>query len=117
MVQQLVSDLIGAARLHSQGITGKGVNVAVIDTGWWTASSILTKDTNGKGRVVAEFNALTNKEGAVPNESYGHGTDVTSVIMGSQRPTTGATRGWASHQRRVVVVTAFDGKGAGTMPT
>src|SRR5450830_253223 len=53
--------LIGANRLHQQGIRGKGVTVAIIDTGWWYSWNWEKWDTSGKSRILAEYNAIKDK--------------------------------------------------------
>ena len=47
-----------AAALHVQGIDGAGVNVAVLDTGWWTSHKWQKKDLVNANCVVAEYNAV-----------------------------------------------------------
>ncbi len=49
--------LIGAADLHVAGLTGRGVSVAVLDTGIWTTDGI--DETSGEiDRVVAQYDVL-----------------------------------------------------------
>ncbi len=48
--------LIGAANLHEQGITGRGVTVAVLDTGLWkTTATEFSAD--GNRRILAQYDA------------------------------------------------------------
>ena len=49
--------LIGAADLHAAGVDGRGVGVAVIDTGIWQADGIDETATDVE-RVVAEYDLL-----------------------------------------------------------
>ncbi len=56
---------------------------------------------------------MTNKVGALPNDKYGHGTHVTSVILGSQRADDGTWLGVAP-DANLVEVQAFDDKGSAT---
>ena len=49
--------LIGAADLHVAGLTGRGVTVAVLDTGLWTTDGI--DETSGDiDRVIAQYDVL-----------------------------------------------------------
>ncbi len=52
----------GVDALHLQGITGKGVTVAVVDSGLWEHEALM-KDTKGRNRVVARYDALTDTVG------------------------------------------------------
>ena len=51
--------LVDADLLHVQGITGKGVGVAIIDTGSW-ANKSLSRNTVGKPRISAYYDAIEN---------------------------------------------------------
>jgi len=74
--------VVGAASLHSHGITGKGVTVAVLDSGLWEDSALL-RDTAGNTRVVGRYDAISGKELAEVFDESGHGTHMTSVIAHS----------------------------------
>ena len=50
---------VNARDLHTAGIKGGGIGVAVIDTGFWKLDS-LDKDSLGNGRVDAQFDAVRN---------------------------------------------------------
>ncbi len=50
---------VNARDLHSVGIKGRDVGVAVIDTGYWKLDS-LDKDSGGNGRVAAQYDAVNN---------------------------------------------------------
>ncbi|MEU6657496.1 S8 family serine peptidase [Streptomyces sp. NPDC046821] len=66
---------IGADEAHKRGVTGKGVKVAVLDTGYDKGHPDL------KGRVVAEQD-FTGDGGGVQDEQ-GHGTHVSSTVAGT----------------------------------
>ena len=51
----------GADALHRHGVTGKGVTVAVLDSGLWDHPSLLL-DTAGKERVLARYDAIAVDE-------------------------------------------------------
>ena len=68
--------LVGAPEVHKAGITGKGVTVAVVDTGlWWEADTLLSK------KPKFRFDTTNAPQADDPN---GHGTHVSSII-GSNR--------------------------------
>lgn len=72
----------GVNALHQNGITGRGVTVAVLDSGLWEHELIL-KDTSGRNRIVAKYDAITNTSGEEVFDESGHGTHMVSVIAHS----------------------------------
>jgi len=74
----------GIDALQLQGVTGKGVTVAVIDSGLWEHEA-LVKDTSGAKRLVARYDALTDTAGREVVDESGHGTHMTSIIANSDR--------------------------------
>ncbi len=72
----------GVERLHQQGITGKGVTVAVIDSGLWEHDA-LALDTTGKPRIVGRYDAIHDVAGKTARDESGHGTHMTSIIANS----------------------------------
>ncbi|NND68792.1 MAG: S8 family serine peptidase, partial [Halioglobus sp.] len=72
----------GVEQLHQQGITGKGVTVAVIDSGLWEHDD-LARDTAGKPRIVGRYDAVNDVAGAPAPDESGHGTHMTSIIANS----------------------------------
>ena len=75
--------LIRADELHRKGLTGRGVGVAVIDTGAW-AHPALTLNTEGQSRVLSFFDATKNEQGPVMVDENGHGSHITSVLASSE---------------------------------
>lgn len=73
----------GAALLHSHGITGRGVTVAVLDSGLWEENAELTLDTEGKERIVARYDAIKGHPVSEAFDESGHGTHMTSVLARS----------------------------------
>lgn len=84
------SSVAGVAPLHLQGITGKGVTVAVLDSGLWEHDSI-SRDTSGRYRVVARYDAIDNISGKEVFDESGHGTHMISVIAHSGAVSNGLT--------------------------
>jgi len=74
-----VVDQIGARSLWHQGVTGNGINVAVIDTGVAPVPAL-----SGAAKVIAKVDL--SAEAAVPEatylDTYGHGTHITGIIAG-----------------------------------
>ena len=80
---------IRADKVWSQGYTGKGVGVAVIDTGiagFLPDFQVSQSDTTS--RVIAT--AVTNPAATTVNDTFGHGTHVAGLIAGNgtNRPST-----------------------------
>ena len=70
-----VNALIGADALHAQGLTGKGVDVAVIDTGIMPGGALEGRVVNGPD---LSFDAPL--DGARHLDGYGHGTNMASIL-------------------------------------
>ncbi|MEV4120902.1 S8 family serine peptidase [Micromonospora sp. NPDC049645] len=77
---------IGAPAAHQAGFTGRGVRVAVLDTGIDTGHPDLA------GRVAASHNFTEDADGG---DTVGHGTHVASIIAGSGAASGGRFRGVA----------------------
>ncbi|WP_166426213.1 S8 family peptidase, partial [Paraglaciecola sp. 20A4] len=78
---------IGADELHEQGITGKDVTVAVIDSGLWASKSALSKNTENRSRITAAYDAIENIDVTAQNmtDENSHGTHITGIIANSDR--------------------------------
>ncbi len=112
------STVSGAAALHRHGITGRGVTVAVLDSGLWETDA-LAKDTRGKSRVIARYDAIADISGNEVFDESGHGTHMSSVIAHNGPTTvegrpTGSFKGIAPDVN-LVAVKAFDVEGQGDM--
>jgi len=106
----------GAAELHRHGITGRGVTVAVLDSGLWEHPA-LTMDTGGKPRIVGRYDAMENIAGMPVSDASGHGTHMTSIVAHSEEVLTngepsGTWKGIAPDVS-LVAVKAFDEDGQG----
>ncbi|HEX9474848.1 MAG TPA: S8 family peptidase, partial [Steroidobacteraceae bacterium] len=99
--------LVGADALQKAGITGKGVTIAVLDTGLWQDLS-----QNFGSRLLASIDVLNGGSGPVTGDPYGHGTHVTSIAAGGAMNAAGEYLGIAP-QAKLVIVRAFDGTGGG----
>jgi serine protease AprX len=110
------NSVVGVDALQRNGITGRGVTVAVIDSGLWDDPA-LVNNTDGKPRVLARYDAINNSEGDGVFDASGHGTHMTSVIAHSGTTTnagrpTGTFKGVAP-DASLVSVKAFDVEGQG----
>ena len=99
--------LIGADVLQQSGITGKGVTIAVLDTGLWNDIG----QNYGK-RLLASIDVTNGGTGPVRDDPYGHGTHITSIAASGAFNLTGQRLGIAP-DANLVVVRAFNGEGAG----
>ena len=73
---------VGADKLWSKGITGKGVRVAVIDSG---VSGDLPDFTAADGSSRIAANVIANEAATAPGDPVGHGTHVAGIIAGDGR--------------------------------
>lgn len=106
----------GASELHRHGITGRGVTVAVLDSGLWE-HPVLALDTRGKQRIIGRYDAIENIVGEPVADASGHGTHMTSVVAHSEEVLThgspsGTWKGIAPDVK-LVAVKAFDEEGQG----
>ncbi|MBN7795127.1 S8 family peptidase [Parahaliea mediterranea] len=72
----------GAAELHQHGVTGRGVAVAVLDSGLWEHEN-LTRDTRGRQRIAGRYDAIADIADSEVFDESGHGTHMTSVLANS----------------------------------
>ena len=100
---------VGAATMHTGGVTGRGVTVAVLDTGVWDQKGPLQTSSSGRNpRVLAQYDVILARENpsAYPllslnkysrdiNDLNGHGTHVSSIIASSAIASTGRYQGVA----------------------
>jgi serine protease AprX len=109
-----VPAVVGAEQLHGSGVTGRGVTIAFVDTGWGGAEGAQL-DTANQPRILAGYNALKDETGIDKvRDRAGHGSHVLSVAVSSNY-STGPTRyNGVAPDASVVVVQAFDDQGWGT---
>src|SRR5436190_991722 len=93
LLQTSYPDSVQATKAWSTS-TGKGVGVAVVDTGIaGTLPDFRTSASDSTSRVVATV--ATNPYATSDNDSYGHGTHVAGIIAGdsNNRPSTDPLHG------------------------
>jgi serine protease AprX len=97
--------IMGIPQVWDMGYTGKGVKVAVIDTG------IDATHPDLKGKVV-EWKDLINGK-AAPYDDYGHGTHCAGIIGGSGAASDGMYKGVAPGVQFIgIKVLSKDGSGS-----
>lgn len=112
-VQPYVVEHTHANVLHSSGITGMGVTIAFLDTGWWNQHAVQTDSAN-KPAVLQGYDAIEDKVGVgAADDHYGHGSHVLSIATNSALADDGTYVGMAPGAARVIV-RAFDKNGQGT---
>lgn len=73
--------LIGADRMHAEGIKGRGILIAVIDAGFRNADTLSVFDSLFiNNRVVATYDFVDREEDVF--NDHEHGTEVLSVLAG-----------------------------------
>jgi serine protease AprX len=101
---------VGADKLWAAGITGKGIGVAVIDSGI-SADKPDFKDGNGGSRVAANV-VVSLATG--PGDGVGHGTHVSGIVAGNSlhrdagEPSYGAYLGIAPDADLIMLKVADD---------
>jgi len=117
---------VDAANMHVGGMTGRGVTVAVLDSGLWNQEGPLQNAPGeSRSRVLAQYDVILarqNPQYYLPpmlesysrdiNDPYGHGTHVSSIIASSGVATTGRYQGVAPGVN-LVSVRALDSNGQG----
>lgn len=73
----------GAALLHSHGVTGAEISIAVLDSGLWESNDELRLDAEGRARIKARYDAIKGAEVREAVDESGHGTHIASVIARS----------------------------------
>src|SRR3954471_18156982 len=108
----VANKVTGAADMWKAGYTGKGVDVAVIDSGVVPVDGL-----SGSKVVYGPDLTLENNTSAKNLDTYGHGTAMSSIIAGRDTAATGAYAGDASNfigmapDSRIVSVKIADAKG------
>lgn len=96
---------IDAAYAHARGITGRGVTIAVLDTGIDRSHPEFASG----GKLLAGFNAVT--ESADTSDARGHGTHVAG-LLGAARDGRGMTG--VAYDARLLPVKIFPDSGSGS---
>lgn len=109
-----IAEQTGANLAHDLGITGKGVTVAVIDSGSNMGGNIgryIFRDTRGYQRVSVKYDAIRARKTYYYNDdNNGHGTHITGIISSSLTDGEGNYNGIAPDVN-MLSVRAFDANG------
>jgi serine protease AprX len=103
----------------TDGATGRGVGVAVIDTGIaGDLTDFDTSETDSSSRVITDV--ATNPYAKNANDTYGHGTHVAGIIAGNgaNRPDSDPLQGnyaGVAPEANLINVKVDDGKGEATV--
>lgn len=102
--------LVGAAELHTRGIDGYGVTVAVLDTGLGSFQE-LQKAADGHYRILAQH--VTVPGYSSTTDDSGHGTHITGIIGNSNKTSDGQKGKFLgiAPNADLVIVKAFDVSG------
>ncbi len=105
-------DVVGADVVWAQGVIGKGVTVAIVDTGLGKHKGLF-RDVKGKlsDRIVAWVDFVDGSR--KPRDPNGHGTHVAGVIANSQKGADGEWNGIAPGVK-LVGVRVLNEEGYGT---
>ncbi len=98
--------IVGAPQVWDLGYTGKGVKVALIDTG------IDTSHPDLKGKVVEWKDFVNNKK--TPYDDFGHGSHCAGIIGGTGAASKGKYKGVAPDVQ-FIGIKVLDNKGQGSM--
>ncbi len=97
--------IVGAPQVWDLGYTGKGITVAIVDTG------IDGTHPDLKGRIVGFKDLVGGK--TTPYDDYGHGTHVAGIIGGNGAASKGKYKGMAPEVQFISVkVLGKDGSGS-----
>ena len=110
--------MIGADQLHAAGIDGRGVGIAVIDTGLWenAIEAFVTDSRMDVRRKVIAVDVINGTERMlfdgtcyekVDFDLHGHGTHVSSIAASSARSANGTLQGVAP-AADLISIRAFD---------
>jgi serine protease AprX len=104
-------DVVGADVVWDGGITGEGVTVAVIDTGFDDQPGISNNISGSDGRIIAWVDFVKDKH--KPEDKNGHGTHIAGIIANTDIGEDGEWNGIAPGVN-LVGVRVLDKNGYGT---
>jgi serine protease AprX len=100
-----VNDTVGATKLHGLGYTGKGVGVALIDSGVVPVQGL----TSGNVINGPDLSLDDSRSGFTSQDGFGHGTHMAGIIAGNDGTSTGFTGVAPGAKLLNVKVGAYDG--------
>jgi len=116
-IDTLITTQTEADTLHNMGITGRGITVAVLDSGTLMGGQLgknLLRDSNGRSRAFYKYDAQKSRiTYSINDDQHGHGTHVTSIIASSVQDDKGNYNGMAP-DAYLLSIKAFDQNGNGS---
>ncbi|MFT6700516.1 MAG: serine protease AprX [Pseudomonadales bacterium] len=113
-IDNYIATQVEADKLHEIGVTGRGVTVAVLDSGTNLKGQHgynLFRNSYGHRRVFTKYNAIQGRRTRWLNDDRnGHGTHVSNIIASSLKSESGKANGIAPDVY-LLSVKAFDKKG------
>ncbi len=103
----IACSLIGARIINRTGLTGKGVTIAICDTGIYPHPDFIRKGN----RITGWVDMVSQKK--TPYDDNGHGTFCASLAAGDGNASDGQYKGVAP-DANIVAVKAMDAAGGGT---
>jgi serine protease AprX len=119
-IDTYISTQIKANEVHDLGITGRGVTVAIVDSGanmGGENGQYLFKDSQGEQRVIVKYDAINGEESYYYNDdNNGHGSHVTGIIASSLQDASNDFNGVAPDVF-LLSIKAFDANGDSSYST
>jgi len=103
---EIATQVIGSKDANQKGYNGKGVGVAVLDTGVYPHPDLIKP----KNRIVA-FKDFVNGKNA-PYDDNGHGTFIAGAVAGNGF-LSGSKNAGVAPQANIIAIKVIDGKGQG----
>ena len=100
-----VRNIVYANRAHRHGYTGKGVGIAIVDTG-------ISPHPDYRSRIIGWYDALADSP--LPYDNSGHGSHVAGIAAGDGRSSDGLYTGIAP-AASLIGVKVLDRNGNGTI--
>ncbi len=100
-----VRDIIRVNQVHQQGYTGKGIHIAIVDSG-------LSPHPDYRNRILGWYDALHSSP--IPYDDSGHGSHVAGISAGDGSLSDGRYRGIAP-EASLIGVKVLDHEGNGTI--
>jgi serine protease AprX len=107
------TEVVGADYVWEQGVTGKGVTIALVDSGM-AAFNPLRMNTSKQNRLLAWKDFVQNRP--TPIDPNGHGTHIASIMVNSVRDANRSYNGMAP-DANLVVVRVLNKEGRGSYET
>jgi serine protease AprX len=107
------TEVVGADYVWEQGVTGKGVTIALVDSGM-AAFNPLRRNTSRQNRLLAWKDFVQNRPN--PMDPNGHGTHIASIMVNSVKDANRSYNGMAP-DANLVVVRVLNKEGRGSYET